>query len=274
VRFAKTYAHAAAIVHSDKHVELTHGRQIFLGMTIHGRVRAAHYGHEVELAEGDFVLSDSAAPSRTRLLGPNSSYGLSFDYDTLTRYLPHPEAIFGLRVSGSTGLGHTVQTLIHSLWTQLERGLPPQFGPGLAKNLLELIAAAYAMQYAAEIAEASLASGRRGQIKRYIETHLRDADLSATAVAAGLDLSPRYIRMVFAGTEESVSDYIMRRRLEECAQQLVSVPLAGCSITEVACEWGFSSMAHFTRSFKGRYGMTPTEYKRSCGARPQLRAPA
>lgn len=261
-------------MHTDKHVELTRGRRIFLGMTIQGRVLVSHYGHEVELQDGDCVLSDSSAPSRTRLLGPNYSYGLSFDYDTLTRYIPQPEAIFGLRLSGNAGLGHTVRTLIHSLWLQMERGLPAQFGPGLAKNLLELTAAAYAMQYAAEIAEASLAAGRRGQIKRFIEAHLRDADLTATAVADGLGLSPRYVRMVFAGTAESVSDYIMRRRLEECALQLTSVPLAARSITDIAFEWGFSSMAHFTRSFKERYGMTPSDYKRASGARPAALARA
>jgi AraC-like DNA-binding protein len=269
ISFARTYAHPAAIIHTEKHVKLTHERRVFLGMPIEGRVRSCHYGHDVLLEEGDFVLSDYSAPSRTLLMGPNYSYGLSFSYDTLIRFIPSPEAIFGRRVCGSDGLGHTVGALVRSLWTQVERGVPTHFGPGLAKNVLEVVAAAYAMQYAAEVAECSVASGRRGQIKRFIETHLREADLTATAVADGLGISPRYVRMVFSAEKESVLDYILRRRLEESAMQLTSAPLASRSITDVAFECGFSSMAHFTRSFKKRYGMTPSEYKRSSGAPPK-----
>jgi AraC-like DNA-binding protein len=77
-----------------------------------------------------------------------------------------------------------------------------------------------------------------------------------------LGLSPRYTRMVFSAEGESVSDYIMRRRLEECAHQLTSAPWNSRSITETAFDWGFSSMAHFARSFKEKFAATPTEYRR------------
>jgi AraC-like DNA-binding protein len=69
--------------------------------------------------------------------------------------------------------------------------------------------------------------------------------------------------MVFAAEHESISDYILRRRLEECAVQLGNVLWTGRSITEIAFDWGFSSMAHFTRAFKERFAVTPSEYKRT-----------
>ena len=81
-------------------------------------------------------------------------------------------------------------------------------------------------------------------------------------MAAGLSLSPRYMRLVFSSEGETISDYIMRRRLEECAHQLTSAPWRGRSITDTAFDWGFSSVAHFTRSFKAKFAATPSEYRR------------
>lgn len=263
VTIVKTHSSAASIEHTDRHIEHTHARRAFLVMPTQGHVRSSHYGYDVELEEGDFGLSDSFTPGRVAFGEANQSLGISIPYDVLTLYIPDPEAIFGRRVAGSFGFGQLVSSMLHALWTQVERGLPNQFGPGVAKNLLELVATAYAIDHKSAVAESSMQCARRAQVKRFVERRLRDAELSANAVAEGLGLSPRYIRRLFSGEGESVSDYILRRRLEECARQLTSALWQGRSITDTAFEWGFSSMAHFTRAFKGRFAVTPSDYRRS-----------
>jgi AraC-like DNA-binding protein len=259
----KTYSSAASIEHTDQHLQRTHDRRAFLLMPIVGRVSSSHYGYDVDLDEGDFALSDSFAPGRVAFAGANQSLGVSIPYDTLTLHIPDPEAIFGLRVAGNVGFAELVSSMLRALWTQAERGLPSQFCPGVAKNLLELLATAYAIDHKPAITESSVQCSRRAQVKRFVERRLRDAELNANAVAEGLGLSPRYIRRLFANEGESVSDYILRRRLEECARQLTSSLWQGRSITDTAFEWGFSSMAHFTRAFKDRFAVTPSDYRRS-----------
>lgn len=263
---AKTFSRPATIEHTDKHVAQSGERRVLLLLTIEGRVSLSNHGREALLEEGDFVLSDSFAPSRTILAQPNHALSLCLPYDALTAYIPNPEAAFGLRMPGDHGFGHTVNMMLRSVWAQVERGLPARFGPTIARNLLEMVAAAYALEHDAQIAESSLASGRRCQVKRFIETHLRDSDLAATTIGSALGVSPRYVRMVFTAEHESVSDYILRRRLEECALQLTSVLWLGRSITETAFDWGFCSMAHFTRAFKERFALTPTQYRRLHGS--------
>ena len=213
-------------------------------------------GHEIEPR---IVIR----PGRVAFAEANQSIGVSIPYETLTPHIPHPEAIFGRRVAANAGFAQLVSCMLRALWTQAERGLPSEFGPGLAKNLLELLATAYAIDPRAAVSESSVQCARRAQIKRFIERRLRDADLNAQAVAEGLRLSPRYIRRLFATEGESVSDYILRRRLEECARQLTSALWQGRSITDTAFEWGFSSMAHFTRAFKDRFAVTPSDFRRS-----------
>lgn len=263
ISLVKTFSRAAEIERTDWHVGQISDRRVFLLMPIQGRVASSHYGHDVEVNEGDFVMTESLMPSRTAFPSPNRSLGVLIPYDVLTRHMPDPEAILGVPVHGDRGFGQMVNTMLRAFWAQAERGIPAEFGASVARNLLDLVATAYAMEHRAQAADSSIAIGRRAQIKRFIERHLRDADLTAQSVAAGLGLSPRYTRMVFSAEGESISDYIMRRRLDECAHQLANVLWQGRSITDTAFEWGFSSMAHFTRVFKGQFAVTPTEYRRS-----------
>jgi AraC-like DNA-binding protein len=260
---AKTLSAAATIEQTDRHIAQTHERRTSLLMPIQGRLACSHYGHDAELDEGDFLLSDSFAPGRTSFAGPNRALIVSLPYDVLTLHIPDPERIFGRPMSGSLGFGQMVGSMLRALWTQVEAGLPSHVAAGVAKSFLDLVATAYALDRGQDIPGSCVASARRAQIKRFIERHLRDADLTANAVAAGLGLSSRYVRMVFTSEGETVSDYIMRRRLEECARQLTNTLWQGRSITETAFDWGFSSMPHFTRAFKERFTVTPSDYRRS-----------
>jgi AraC-like DNA-binding protein len=78
--------------------------------------------------------------------------------------------------------------------------------------------------------------------------------------------SPRYVRMVFAAENEHPSAYVLRRRLDEYAEQLCHKLWLGRSITETAFDWGFTSPACFTRTFKQQFGVTPTAYRHACGS--------
>ena len=258
----RTFSSAAVIERSPRHIRGSE-RHAALLMSVKSVVRVVHGGHDVQLEEGDLLLTDSAMPSRMTFGHDNTSLGLLLPYETLRRYLPDPEAMFGRRVTGGHGFGPLVGTMLRAIWAHVEQGLPPEYGPNLVKGLLEVIATTYAMEHRADICGSSVAAARRAQIKRFIEGHLRDADLSANSVATGLGLSARYTRMVFTAEGEGIADYIKRRRLEECASQLRNALWQGRSITDTAFAWGFSSMAHFTRAFKERFAVTPTEYRRN-----------
>lgn len=266
VGIVKTFSTAAIIEHSEKHVQQTVDRRAFLVMPIHGRVTASCYGREALLDIGDFAFTDSFATSRLVLESINHAICLVIPYQLLTTQIPDAEALFGVRVRGDRGVGNMVSVLLRCLAQRAEPALPAQFEPDVAKNLLALVATAYAIEQRTDTTASSLLIARRAQIKRFIEAHLRDADLNAVIVAEALGLSARYVRMVCASEGESVSAYILRRRLEECARQLRHTLWLGRSITDTALDWGFNSMAHFTRAFKQHFGVTPTAYRRSAAA--------
>lgn len=99
-----------------------------------------------------------------------------------------------------------------------------------------------------------------------IERDLRDPALSPSRVAARLRMSPRHLRALFAAGDETVSAYILRRRLEECARELADPERRSASITEIAFGWGFNNPPLFTRSFRERFGMSPRQYRACAGS--------
>lgn len=101
-----------------------------------------------------------------------------------------------------------------------------------------------------------------------IEANLSDPDLSLKMVADMSGASMRYIQKLFAGAGEGFSSYIRTRRLERCRQDLASPLHADLSISEICFRWGFNGTAHFSRSFKNQYGVTPRDYRRSVSEQP------
>jgi AraC-like DNA-binding protein len=98
----------------------------------------------------------------------------------------------------------------------------------------------------------------------FIAEHLSDPDLSALTIARHLNISVRHLSRLFSTRQTSVTEWIWNQRLERAQESLSSPHTRSISIGEVAFRWAFANQAHFSRRFKGRYGLTPTEYRRRC----------
>lgn len=98
------------------------------------------------------------------------------------------------------------------------------------------------------------------RIYAYIEENLRDEGLTVSTIADALGYSTRQIHRLFKSEAgETVAEYIWKRRLQRCFDEIRSGTSTNRTITEVAFAWGFSSSAHFSRAFKMAYGVSPRE---------------
>ncbi len=95
-----------------------------------------------------------------------------------------------------------------------------------------------------------------------IETDLDDPDLTPTALAGRLGVSPRYLHLAFASTGTTVAAHIRRRRLERIARDLADPRLAAWSLTDLAHRWGFGDASQLSRAFRAVYAETPSAYRR------------
>ncbi|WP_431202892.1 helix-turn-helix domain-containing protein [Bradyrhizobium betae] len=94
------------------------------------------------------------------------------------------------------------------------------------------------------------------RIRQYIEAGLGSEDLSAHSVAAHFGLSRASLYRLFAPVG-GIADYIRSRRLHRAFFDLANSDARAQRISEVARRWQLGTDAHFTRSFKAAYGITP-----------------
>ena len=261
IRVARITSARSAIARTPQHIVHAPGRVFSFILQARGSGVLAQYGHEASLREGDITLCDSAAPHSYHFEETSEVLMLRVPANLLKERLPSPEQFCGRHLSSTEGLACTVAAVMASLCTQLERGLSPFFQNSLARHVLDLLVTSYAIAFESLTPASSVVSGRHAKVKLYIEQNLRDPELSPCTIAQGLKLSSRYLRMIFATSSETVSAYVLRRRLEECARQMADPQWRARSIAEIAFSWGFNSAPHFTRSFRDRYGVSPRHYR-------------
>jgi AraC-like DNA-binding protein len=99
----------------------------------------------------------------------------------------------------------------------------------------------------------------RERIKQVIARRLGDPALTVDSIARALNCSRRHLYNAFAEEPDGVAGYLLAQRLDACRRDLLDAARSGDSITHIALDRGFSSTAHFSRTFRARFGLTPSE---------------
>jgi len=230
-------------------------------LQIRGRSAFHHYGNRIELGEGDITLCDNSAQYNLSLTGPNEMIMFRVPNEILRAKIPSPEILCGRRLARNESLASTACAMARDFSAKDPRTLPSETAERAGQHLLDVLTSSYLPLLDERESTSAIMSGRFWKVKLFIEEHLRDPELSPSFIASNLRLSDRYLRMIFAVSNESPSAYILRRRLEECAAQLRDPHWRHYSITNIAFSWGFNSAPHFARSFRARYLCSPRDYR-------------
>ena len=98
------------------------------------------------------------------------------------------------------------------------------------------------------------------QAQQLISAHIREK-LSVPLVARQVDVSPSYLTALFhKNLQISPGEYIRRIKLQESKQMIRENKY---NFTEIAAQLQYSTVHHFSRQFKEKFGITPTEYAKS-----------
>lgn len=96
--------------------------------------------------------------------------------------------------------------------------------------------------------------------QQYVAAHIREK-LSVPTVAAHVGVSPSYLTVLFhKNLQISPGEYIRRIKLQESKQMIRENNL---NFTQIAALLQYSTVHHFSRQFKDKFGITPTEYAKS-----------
>ena len=88
----------------------------------------------------------------------------------------------------------------------------------------------------------------------------RDA-LTIGEVARLHGISASYLRQLFAAVNTSFSQQLLEYRLAAAHRALQDIRHIHHSISSIAYDCGFGDLSYFNRSFRRRYGMTPSDVR-------------
>ena len=96
------------------------------------------------------------------------------------------------------------------------------------------------------------------KVTQYVQDNL-SKELSLDAVAQQVNMSSFYLSKLFKEeTGETFINYVTDRRLEKSSQLLKETEK---SIKEITADVGYNDQNYFSKLFKNKYGLSPTEYR-------------
>ncbi|MFJ7958920.1 helix-turn-helix domain-containing protein [Streptomyces sp. NPDC096319] len=237
---------------------------VYLGVLVRGPVTVLHGTARTLLEPNDLVFCD---PARRHPLRFGEDCRMIF-FRVPRCYLGLTEAeldrVLGVPVRGGEGIGALVSEFLTALAAKAEFRRST-IGDRRARTAVHLLSVLVMELLDADTTDGTDEASGTGnetltRIHGYIEEHLMDPDLSPESIARAHHISVRYLQKLFQNDGSTVSHWVRRRRLEFCRLELGRTHRR-VTMAAVAHRWGFSSPSHFSRSFRGAYGMSPSEWQ-------------
>ena len=219
-------------------------------------------GRELDVPCGAGVLLSNVDPGSFLFKGRQSSMAIALPRASLGPFLHDPDAALVRPIRPD----NPALRLLIGYLDMLERdpALASEEVLGLAAaHIQDLVSLALgATRDAAEVARTrGVRAARLHAARSFVLRHLGQEDLSAATVGAHLDVSARYVHMLFEGEGRSFTEFVLAERLARAHRMLQEARHAGKSISTIAFSLGFVDLSHFNRSFRRRYGCTPSEVR-------------
>lgn len=211
---------------------------------------------------GDLALVDETRPFELGFHGTFRHLTIEIPHHVLGPRLADVHAAAGLVLDGSRGIGRLVSQYVQAT-SEMVANDDPVAGDALGNHLIDLFALAFGATAEAERrASPCLEEVRLQSVTAFLERHLGDPSLSPGSVATSFRISTRYLHQLFEPRGETLMQWVLRRRVERCRDDLANPEMRARTITDIAFAWGFSDLSHFGRSFKAAFGETPRELRR------------
>lgn len=242
--------------------------RFFLTFQLDGECSVSQADRPAKLQPGDFTILDSWQPIQIEFGGNARQLVIRLHEETTLTRLIHAFQPKHLVFEGSAGTGSLTSGFAQSLLAEADR-LSERSLTDASGILVELLRSSFLARYEEQPVVGSRYKAMQiERILQFAESNLANRDLSPAFLAEAHGISQRYLSMLFADQGQTVNGYIWQRRLERCRDEILDPRLRDRSLTEVAHSWGFKCSAHFSRSFKREYGVTPSHFRKMQARKP------
>jgi len=260
VQFSEVISDPQIAIRSKRQIAQAHEDDYLISFQLEKNCTVSQRGRQAHLTPGSFALYDSTFAYSLAFAETFHQFVLQMPRDVLSRHLLEPEKYTAIAISARAGLGLVVQNFIFSLVSELctSENQPSEL---LAENLVNLIALSLTSTVINNdlIERDCVREALIRRVRQFIDSNLFDPRLNNTKVAESQGVSVRYLHKLFQSEDKSIHEYILGKRLSAARKLLEESGPSKLSVETVAFHVGFSSASHFSRTFKNRYQVCPSE---------------
>lgn len=216
----------------------------YLSLLIKGKYQEVNKGQEGILNPGEVILRPSGYSHANSFAATGGScMNIEFKTDVLNAY--------GLRKS-IPGIATTYKAGVFTYLYQLLYSFSNNLDPDLSEE--------YILNWLAENQDFTIPSRLLwlAKVKTILETEL-EANHTLQSIAARVFVHPIYLARAFREREGlTIGAYKLRLRIKKSVELLFNTKL---SISEIAYSTGFADTAHFIKSFRLYYPVSPHKFR-------------
>jgi AraC-like DNA-binding protein len=235
---------------------------LFVTVALAGSFEAEQLGRAAQMGPGDALVGTGGEPIVARVSEGYRSLTLSVPLQAVAPAVSGLDATFGRRIAADNP---ALRLLTRYVGLLEEAGdlAAPELQSNAVKHVHDLLALALGATRDNAVM-ARLGGGRAArlrEIKADIVQAIGREDISVGVVAARHRLPVRYVQRLFEAEGVTFTEFVLGRRLARAYTLLTDRRFADLPIGAIAFEAGFTNQPYFNRSFRHRYGASPSDVR-------------
>lgn len=259
VSLSRLTSSAANYERRKRHIREAREEEFLITIPKSTAVEFRQLGRDVRCEPGGFILERGDEPYRFIYERPNDLFVAKVSKAALSERVRQPDRFCARAFNATSGTASLFVSMVQQSHSQLSDDNPAA-NEVIGRQMLELLGLALEGETGVEASSASsVRAAHLQRVDQFIRSNLKNPDLSPDLIARGCGISKRYLHELYKDVNGTVSQQIRDQRLTAARDRLSSS--GDMTIADVAYRFGFADQAQFSRLFKARFGMPPSEYR-------------
>ncbi len=231
-----------------------------------GSLRIEQDGRDAVIKSGEATVCDTARPYRIQLLEHARFAVLMLPYESCAGWEHLSPKLCATRLDECP----TTRAALGAMMGLVS--LPYEVADADNKTVVQAVQAMLSStlhRTATQQGMIAFENPRLSQAQKYVMANISEPSLDANDLASALCMCRRSLYALFKQYKTTPTKMITGIRLDRCRQLLSDAEQGRRKITDIAFESGFSDYATFSRLFKTKFGLTPSQYRQQGGEATQ-----